>query len=140
MVNFNLIEGDTTLDDKSEEFVKLYGNQDLTIEEIREILGITRTQFQNMRRKLVKSGELKQVRNPYGGKKKQFIRKNSTEPPKNYTYNPVTKFYQVRYRGRYYACFKKERQAISFVRRMRRLYWNWDRREEIKQRVLKEVD
>lgn len=136
MVTFNLIEGDDILDRIGDDFVRMYDDGE-SIVKICETLNITRAQFQNLKQRLIRRGLIKNVRNKGAGRKRTLIRENKSNP-KNYFYSRQYKGYFVRKKEKYYTCFKKEEDAKKFVELMRECDWDFNRRYELKRKVLNE--
>lgn len=133
MRNFNIVEGDDILDRIGEDFAQMY-NDGVSRKVICEKLGISRTQFQNLRRRLTTWGEITEVRNPNAGEKKE--RRYDKLNPKNYFFCKSTKRFHVTYRNRYYSCFKEEEDAKKYVELMRECDWDKSRKKEIREMVL----
>lgn len=136
-VNFNIVEGDDILDRIQDDFLELYANKRIRKKDICRILGITSSQFQNLRMRLVRRGLIKEVRNPHGGNRKTVIN-HGKKSPKNYFWNRRQKKWNVKYHSHYYACFKEEEHAKRFVELMREIDWDFERRYEIKRKVILE--
>ena len=134
MVTFNLIEGDDILDRIGDDFVRMYDDGE-SIVKICETLDITRAQFQNLKQRLVRRGLIKNVRNRGAGRKKTIL-KGTKSNPKNYFYSRQYKGFFVRKKARYYTCFKKEEDAKRYVELMRECDWDFNRRYELKEKVL----
>ena len=135
MVSFRIIEGFDVLDDIEEDFLELYGDNSLRIVDICNILNITLSQFQNLRRRLVRRGVITTKRNRGGGRKKQ--RCYSKKHPRNYFYNRWEHKWNVRYKDKYYACFDSEEECKEFVRLMRMCDWDRNKTEELRNKVIR---
>lgn len=136
-VTFNIIEGDDILDRIQDDFLELYDDKRIRKKDICRILGITSSQFQNLRMRLVRRGLIKEVRNPHGGNRKTLIN-TGKKCPKNYFWNRQQKKWNVKYHNHYYACFKEEKHAKRFVELMRECGWDSSKKKEIKKKVLQE--
>lgn len=136
MVTFNIIEGDDFFESIHDEFLRLYHSKNISVKEMIKVLGITRSQYQNFRKRLIRTGEIHYNRNPYGGRKK--VRLHSKKFPRNYFWSSQHERFHVKYRNRYYACFKEEDEAKRFVELMRKYGWDRSRIKEFREFVLKE--
>lgn len=136
MPNFNIIEGEDILDTIQDDFLRLYSNK-VKIKDICKELEISRSQFQNLRMRLVRRGLIKQVRNCNGGRKKRPAR-YSKKNPKNYYWSKAHKQFHAKYKEEYYGCFKEEEEVKRFVELMRECNWDKSKRHELKRRVLNE--
>ena len=67
------------------------------------------------------------------GQKKQNAYKAN---PKNYYYNRYNDSFQIRRSGVYYGSVKTKSQAERFVELMKECNWDYDKRNEVKQRVV----
>ena len=132
MTTFTLTEGDDILDRIGDDFIKLY-NDGVKVSVICQRLNITRTQFQNLRQRLVRRGLITTKRNKNGGRKPQ--KRYQRDNPKNY-HNRQAKMFKVVYRMQYYGCFKKEEHAKRFVELMRECNWDINKKNELKKEVL----
>ena len=130
---FKIVEGDDFFEEIHDEFLELY-LAGVKVKDIQKKLGINKSQYQNYLKKLRREGAVTTVRNPNGGQKK--ITKYNHKNPKNYHYNRETKSFHVVRKGKFYAKFKKEDDAKLFVKLMRECDWDFDRRLELKERVL----
>ena len=133
-MNFRIVEGEDILDSIQDEFLKLYADKSIKVEEICERLNISQSQFQNLRMRLVRRGIIVSKRNKYGGQKKS-TRYNRKEP-KNYFWSKQNKKFHIKYKEKYYGCFKKEEHAKQYVQLMRECGWDRSRMAELKQKVL----
>ena len=135
MPNFNIIEGEDILDTIQDDFLRMYFDENYQVKDICEKLGISRSQFQNLRMRLVRQGVIEQVRNNRTGRKKVPAR-YSKKNPKNYYYDKAHKMFHAKYREEYYGCFKTEDEVKRFVELMRECDWDKSRRHELKKKVL----
>ena len=133
MVNFKVVEGDDPLERIHDDFIRLY-ESGVRVKTICETLDISNSQYQNFRMRLNRRGELKVNRNPNGGQKRS--RKYNRSQPKNYHYNRTTKFFHVVRKNKFFAKFKTEEEAREFVRLMRECDWDYNRRFELKEKVM----
>ena len=136
MTTFTLIEGEDILNDIQDDFIRLYHDDNIRVPEICKKLNITKSQYQNLRMRLVRRGIITENRKRNGGKKKtrQYTKRN----PRNYAYVANKKRFHVKHKGEYYACFKKEEHAQKYVKLMRECNWNKSKRLELKEKVMQE--
>ena len=130
MVNFKIIENDDTLDQLQEEFISMY-RSGVKVTDICQRLDITNSQYQNFRRKLNRRGF--NLRRSKCGRPR-----NQPREVKNYFFLRDKGVYVVRRCNQYYAYFKTEEQARKYVDLMRECDWDYNRRLELKERVLNE--
>ena len=135
-MNFRIVEGNDPLEDIQDDFIRLYNDDTVRVQDICDEFGISHSQYTNLLQRLRRRGDIKKVRNPHGGRKK--TRQYSKLHPKNYVYNRKEKTFQVRRNGEYYACFKKESDAKRYVELMRECGWDKSKRWILKEKVLKE--
>ena len=135
-MNFRIVEGNDPLEDIAEDFIRLYADETVRVKDICDEFGISKSQYINLLQRLRRRGEITKVRNPHAGRKK--TRQYSKLHPKNYVYNRREKVFQVRRNGEYYACFKRESDAKRYVELMRECDWDKSRKDELRQRVLRE--
>ena len=86
--------------------------------------------------RLVRRGLITSARNGNAGMKKE--RRYDPKQPKNYAFMRREKMFHVKHKGRYYGCFKKEKDAQKFVELMRECNWDKSKSKELKEKVLKE--
>lgn len=134
MVEFNIVENFDILDTIGDDFLRLY-NDGVKVKDICKELDISKNQFQNILRRYVREGKITKVRNPNAGQKRTILNRNQHNP-KNYFYSRQYKGFIVRRKSKYYGCFKEEKNAERFVELMRECDWDFERRKEIKKRVL----
>lgn len=135
-MNFRIVEGEDILDSIGDEFLRLYADQSVKVDEICKRLNISKTQFQNLRMRLVRRGVISSKRNKLGGRKKS--RKYNKKQPKNYFWSRQNKNFHIKYKEKYYGCFKNEEDAKRYVELMRECGWDRSRMAELKERVLSE--
>ena len=133
MANFKVVEGDDPLEPIKDEFIRLYEGG-VKVKTICQELNISNSQYQNFRMRLNRRGELSVNRNPNGGQKRssKYNRRN----PKNYHWNRETKSFHVVHCGKFYARLHDEEQARRFVDLMRECDWDYNRRFELKEKVM----
>ena len=133
MANFSIIEGDDPLEPIKDEFIRLY-ESGVKVKTICQELNISNSQYQNYRRRLQKRNQITLNRNPNAGQHKTLLRDRNN--PKYYYWNRPARMWYVRYKNRYYACFKKETDAKRYVELMRECNWDYNQRWSLKRRVL----
>ena len=133
MPNFNIVEGDDLFENVKQGFLTDY-QDGVKAKDIIRKYDLTQSQYQNFRRRLVRSGEITTSRNPNAGQKKTPA-KGSKKNPRNYYYNRWINRIVVIYADTYYACFRKEKQAVRFVELMREHDWDKEKVAELKRRV-----
>ena len=133
MANFTITEGVDPLEPIKDEFIRMY-ESGVKVKTICQELNISNSQYQNFLMRLRRRNQITTIRNPNAGKHKTKIhdRKN----PKNYHWNHVAQMWYVRYKNKYYACFKKEADAKRYVELMRECNWDYKQRWSLKRRVL----
>jgi len=133
MANFTITEGVDPLEQIQDKFIEMY-NAGVKVKTICKTLNITNSQYQNYRRRLQKRNQITLNRNPNAGQHKTLLRDRNN--PKYYYWNRPARMWYIRYKNRYYACFKKETDAKKYVELMRECNWDYDQRWTLKRRVL----
>ena len=123
-MNFKIVEGVDELAEIEGEFIHIYNDTDMSVDEIRKHFNLTISQYYNYRMRLIRRGLIKSK--PQGRKGKA----------KNYCYSNWHGDYIVYYQNKYYTRFHDEESAKMFVELMRLNGWDRSKRDEIREKVL----
>lgn len=133
-VNFNVVEGVDILDNIQDDFLRLYNDNSLRVVDVCKELDISKSQYQNLRQRMVRRGIISGRRDNRRSGRKTKLKKPYV--PKNYHYNSKLDTHIVQRKCKYYSCFKKEEDAKEFVRLMRECDWDYSRKDDIREEVL----
>lgn len=143
MVRFKIVENSPpAYAEKYEEFIELYNNPDIIVEDIRLKLGWRTKIYNDARRQALKEGRIKDRRTRKMLKNRGRPRKPKYKP-KYYTYDRRTRKYRVSKRyyvdGKYhithYGGYRKETDAQKIVEELKKVGWDKSKLNEIKQRL-----
>lgn len=139
-MNFRIIENaPPKYTERYEEFIELYNESNLTMDEIRKKLDWTYSAYRQARKKAVEEKRLKE-RNPSHKPKNKKIK----DKPKYYHRTPKGKyivhkhFYKEReiIRSVYGGIYKYEWQAQKVVEEFKKVDWDESKLQEIKEKVV----
>ena len=130
-MKFKIIEGDEFYNTHKQEFIRLY-KKGLSNEEMLNHFHITRSQYDGFRKKLYREGKLTDT------DFKNRLAKIRQRKAKYYFYNKQQKLYTVKKNHKHYASFKSEEHAKRYVEEMNKINWDFNRRWEIREKILKQ--
>lgn len=137
MVNFRVVDGvyeeyDSLL---YEQFIRLYNDESVTVQGIRDLLNMNSKKFTKYRRKALEENHIR-PRKQHTIKKK----KKQGRQIKNYTFNPHINKWQVKkgkkYKTETYGAYESEEIAEKIVEKLRECNWNKNYLKKIQKEVL----
>ena len=144
MLNFKVIENSPpTYMEKYEEFVRLYNDERITVEDIRKRLGWTMKVYSDAREQALSEGLIVDRRTENMKKNKGRPRK-AKFVPKYYTYKKRVGKFQVSkryyhngeyYNVNYYGFYRNERDAQKIVEELKKVNWDKSKLGEIQKRL-----
>lgn len=142
-MNFNVVDGDRDYLELADEYAKLYNNHKIPVSEIRERFNLSQNKHYKLLKYCREHGMVK-LRYKYNKwdkrpkKEKKIIKNYTIVNDKHYRYYAVRKF--IKDKKYHFATFKKEEQAQRMVELLKECNWDFDRRFELKERVLNEFN
>lgn len=124
-MNFRVVEGDYSLYDKANAFVKLYNNLNYTVESIKELLGLSESKYKKLRKYCFDEGLLTVSRKCGGINKYNKQVSCDKSNPRWYYWNVDEKKFYVERKGVYYATFDTVGECERFIGLM--MCYDWDK-------------
>lgn len=145
MVNFRIIENaPPKYMERYDEFVELYNDHSITIQEIGQILGWSTNVFEQAKEQALADGRIS-LRKPSGNRRKW---KKIRQPPKHYSYSKNSKKFAVKkhiYDEErkesvliYYGLYISERVAERVVSELKKVDWDKSELDNIHRKIKKE--
>ena len=144
MLRFRVIENSPpTYAEKYEEFIQLYNDPDIIVEDIRKKLGWTIKVYGDARKQALREGRIKDRRTINMQKSKGRQRKPKFQP-KYYSYDRGQRKYQVSkryyhdgeyYDVHYYGSYANEKDAQKIVAELKKVNWDITKLKEIQERL-----
>ena len=128
-MNFRIVENAPSSWDKEDELIQQY-KEGVPVAEIRKNLSISAPTFNKMVQQFKKEGKIHPRRKTYHRKK------NKKPSPKYYQRQWNRSGFQIVRRGKYYGYVKTRRQAERFVELMKECDWDYEKRYEVKKKVM----
>lgn len=138
-MNFNIVDGDNGYRELLPVFSELYNDKQIRVATIKEQLGLCQNDYRKLRRDAIEEGLILPRTKPYNTKKPTY----KTNP--RYVYKSIKKgivYFTVTrtINGKriFYGNFKDIRQADRMVELLKENDWDINKRDELKQQVLRE--
>ena len=131
---FKVVDGDRHWMDQVPAFQILYG-RDFLVSEIKHQLDITEGEFRRLRRHCIKEGLINPRRGrPSNQKGAKYYSRSMSHGVEYYLVNK-----RVDGELYHFACFRKVYQAERMVELLKECGWDYSRRDELKEQVLREM-
>jgi hypothetical protein len=144
MVSFRVIENSSpAYMEKYEEFIKLYNNPEITVEEIRKQLGWRTKIYNDARKKALEENRIIDRRSPNSIKNCKGRPVKPKHQPKHYYYDRwhdtfvIVKRYYINKKDVvvYYGRYKREDTAKEVVEELKKVDWDKTKLQEIKKKL-----
>ena len=128
-VNFNVQEGDYSIYDLEDEFIKLYNNPRITVESIRKKLNLSYSKYTTLRRHCLNKGML--------NKRLQGRPKSKRPEPSYILLNRIgyKDYFKVVKNREYYCTASSYREAEAIVNELEKCNWDKSKVTEIKNKI-----
>ena len=137
-MNFHVVDGDNQYREFLPVFSEMYNDKQIRVATIKEQLGLCQNDYRKLRRDAIQEGLVKP--RPVGYKRKTSYKTNPRyvckSISKGIVYFLVTK--TVNGKRIFYGSFKDIRQADRMVELLKENDWDINKRDELKQQVLRE--
>ena len=134
-MNFNIIDGDDHYIEQAPEFARLYNDPDITVQEIKNRMGLTKNPYEKLRKYCLEHGLIRGLRG-YKPKSLNNPRYYTHTVQRGIEYWIVNK--TINGRLVHFATFKKQKQAERMVELLKECNWDIDCKDVLKERVLNE--